>query len=70
MANFREHFGDPIQEITVTRQIKELLQGNRRVRQYIEKLKLITTGLDGNEIALMAQFWKDLNDQIAHELTR
>lgn len=64
MANFREHFGDSIQEITATR------QGSRRVQQYIEECKLITTDLDGNEIALMAEFWKDLNDQIVNELTR
>lgn len=70
MVNFRSHFRDPIREVIVTYQIHQLKQGNRKIRLYITKSKLITADIGRNEAALIAQFRQGLNGQIGTELIR
>ncbi|KAG8131265.1 hypothetical protein E2320_017872 [Naja naja] len=65
MDNFRDHFRDPVWAFY---QIQKLHQGNKGIRRYIDKFKLLTAETDWSEAFLIRMFRKGLDPQIEDEL--
>ncbi|KAK9409664.1 PEG10: Retrotransposon-derived protein PEG10 [Crotalus adamanteus] len=59
MVNFRSHLRNAIGEVTVPYEIHQLKQGNRKIRLYKAKFKLITADIGQNEADLIAHTDKD-----------
>lgn len=65
MDNFRDHFRNPVPAF---HRITKLNQGNKGIRLYIDKFKLLAAELDWSEACLISMFRDGLDPKIEDEL--